>query len=75
MMRKSKVQTAETTNIATLPPKTMNVASTGENPENLKEHIEAAGPPNFLGEIVVEDQKEPDQKKVRLPTPVNIEEG
>ncbi|VDP13230.1 unnamed protein product [Onchocerca flexuosa] len=65
-MRGDKNKATET---ATLPPKTMNVASIDENLSNLKEHNESAEPPIFLEKIVVEDGP----KKVKL-TSTNVEE-
>ncbi|EFO16442.2 CAMK/CAMKL/CHK1 protein kinase, partial [Loa loa] len=73
-MRGTKIRTIETTNVATLPPKAVNIAPTCENPANLKGNSEAAGLPNLLEEMAVVDQKEPDLKKVKLSTSTNIEE-
>ncbi|CAG9537394.1 unnamed protein product [Cercopithifilaria johnstoni] len=50
------------------------VRTTDENPTNLKEHSEAAGPSNLLKEKAIEDEEEPISKRIRLSTPTNTEE-
>uniref|UniRef100_A0A0R3RJV3 non-specific serine/threonine protein kinase n=1 Tax=Elaeophora elaphi TaxID=1147741 RepID=A0A0R3RJV3_9BILA len=50
------------------------VETTGGNPTNLKEHGEVAGPSNLIEETVVEDEEEPDSKKIRLSAATNTEE-
>ncbi|VBB31432.1 unnamed protein product [Acanthocheilonema viteae] len=47
------------------------VQTNDENLTNLKEHNETAGPSNLLEETAIEDEEEPDSKKIRLSTPTN----